>query len=117
MFAYLSRDGPPETKHRQFGLQEDAVVEVPIDSMNEEQSEVEIQDVTESDQEEKAKSEMNENENDSKMNFGEKTADEFGKTNLEDRFETENSASSPRFIEDSFEKPTLEPPGLEASVI
>ncbi|CBY09819.1 unnamed protein product [Oikopleura dioica] len=116
-FRNTEWDGPPETKHRQFGLQGDAVVEVPIDSMNEEQSEVEIQDVTESDQEEKVKSEMKENENDSEMNFGENTADEFGKTNLEDRFEIENSASSPGFIEDSFEKPTLEPPGLEASVI
>ena len=81
-----------------------------------EQSELEIQDVTESYQEENLKTELNDKENDPEINFVDNTAEEYGKTDIEDNPDVENSGS-PSFFGDSFEKPPLEPPGLEGLVI
>ena len=87
-------------------MQGDVAVEVQIDSMIEQQSELAIQDVTELYQEEEEiKQELNEKENDPEMNFGEKMV------------EINNSENSPCFIEDSFENPTHDPPALEGSVV
>ena len=88
-----------------------------MDSRSNGESELEIQDVTESYQEENLKPELSDKENDPEINFGDNTAGEYGKTDIEDNPAVENSNGSPSFFGDSFEKTPLEPPGLEGLVI